>query len=216
MKNITPQNSLLLFPYNGNAREAFDCLDHTYTFLGFIDDLTLKQGNIREGVTIYSRSALNLFPEAKLLAVPGSPTTFRQRREIIESLNIPFSRYATVIHPSAKIAPSAKIGLNTLIMAGVVITADVTIGNHVCILPNTVIHHDSIIEDSVLIGAGVIVAGHVRIRENCYIGSGSTIINNIEIGPKALVGMSSNVLKTVPAEVTVFGNPARISRSNGK
>jgi len=208
------KESLLLFPYNGNAREALDCLDDSYSVLGFIDDLSEKQGNDNNGRKIFSRSALNRFPKAKLLAVPGSPNTFLKRRKIIESLDISNNRFATVIHPSAKIASTARVGFNTLIMAGVVISSNVIIGNHVCILPNTVIHHDSIIEDWVLIGSGVIAAGCVKVKKNCYIGSGTTIINNIEIGARSLIGLGSNVIKTIPGGVTVFGNPATIHKKS--
>jgi sugar O-acyltransferase (sialic acid O-acetyltransferase NeuD family) len=209
-----PCESLLVFPYNGNARESLDCLGNQYTFIGFIDDLPEKQGRDSLGREIYSREVMDRFPKAKILAVPGSPESFLKRQALIESLNISPGRFAQVIHPSANISSSAKIGFNTLIMAGVVITSNVIIGNHVCVLPNTVIHHDTVIEDWTLLGAGLVIAGGVIIHENCYIGSGSTIINNIEIGARTLVGLGSNVIKSLPSGVTAVGNPARVFKPN--
>ena len=173
---------LLIFPYNGNAREAVDCISNNYEFIGFIDDNKDKQGIEENGIEVFSRDIISKYPEIKILAVPGSPSSYLSRQGIINSLKIPENRFVKIIHPKASISSSSKIGFNTLIMAGVVITSKVIIGNHVCILPNTVIHHDGMIEDFCLIGAGVIIAGNSRIHKDCYIGSGTNIINIIEIG----------------------------------
>ena len=118
-------------------------------------------------------------------------------------------RFATVIHPSARISPLARIGRNVLIMAGVVVTSNAIIGDHVCILPNTVIHHDVVVGDWTLIGSNVSIAGHVRLGRNCYLGSGSRIIDGVEIGERTLIGLGSNVIADVRCDVTVVGNPAR-------
>lgn len=200
---------LLVFPYNGNGREALDCLDR-HRFIGFIDDTRGKQGRDNMGNEVFSRDAISRFKDAEILAVPGSPDSFFLRKKIIEDLNVETHRFATIIHPSARISPSAKIGFNTLIMAGVVITSEVTIGNHVCILPNTVIQHDTVIRDWTLIGGGVVIAGNVVVGENCYIGSGSNIINSVEIGKGTLIGLGSNVLHSLSCEVKAVWNPARV------
>lgn len=200
---------LLIFPYNGNGLEALDCLGNTFNFLGFVDDTKEKQGVNKFGHKVFDRTAFSKFPNAKVLAVPGSPLSYLFRDEIINSLNINQDRYATVIHPDASISKNAKIGYNCLIYAGVVITSNAELGNHICILPNTIVHHDVSIDDYTLIGSSVCIAGGTRIGKNCYIGSGSNIINSIEISDKVLVGLGSNVLKNVPANSKIAGNPAK-------
>jgi sugar O-acyltransferase (sialic acid O-acetyltransferase NeuD family) len=201
---------LLIFPFNGNALETVDCLGSNFELIGFIDDTKEKQNKTKFGIPIYERDVIQRYPEAKILAVPGSPTSYLQRKKIIESLTIPEKRFATVIHPAASISKMAKVGYNVLIMAGVVITSNAIIGDHVCILPNTVIHHDTIVGDLNLIGSNVSIAGSVNIGDNCYIGSGSRIINNIMIGKNSLLGLGSNVIRTVPENTKVAGNPAKI------
>jgi sugar O-acyltransferase (sialic acid O-acetyltransferase NeuD family) len=201
---------LLIFPYNGNGLEALSCLGENFNFLGFLDDTPDKQGKQPLGFTVYSRSAINDFKNAKFLAIPGSPTSYLTRDKTIESLGIDESRFATVIHPSAEISPYSLIGYNTLIMAGVVLTSNCIIGNHVCILPNTVIHHDSEIKNYTLVGSNVTVAGNSSVGESCYVGSGSSIINGITIGNKTLIGMGSNVIRSIAENKKAAGNPARI------
>lgn len=200
---------LLIFPFNGNALEAMDCIEGQYELLGFIDDTPEKQGPTKWGYTVYDRSALEKYKDAKVLAVPGSPLSYKKRSEHIASLKIGKERMATVVHPKASIGKHVKLGDNCLIMAGVVITSNAVVGDHVCILPNTVIHHDARIGDYTLIGCNVAIAGGTTVERNCYIGSGTNIINGISIGEYTLIGLGSNVLKSVAANGKVAGNPAR-------
>ena len=200
---------LLIFPCNGNGVEALDCLVQPNRLIGFVDDSAGKQGTEVHGYPVFGREALSRFPDAQLLAVPGSPTSYRFRRQLIESLNLPADRFARVVHPRASVSSLARVGRNVLIMAGVVITSNAVIGDHVCILPNTVIHHDVIVGAWSLIGSGVTIAGGVAIGENCYVGSGSSIIHGVKLGDRVLVGLGSNVIRSIPADVKVAGNPAR-------
>lgn len=202
--------NLLIFPFNGNGLEALNCLGTEFNFLGFIDDTPEKQGLHPLGFEVFSREALKKHPAALVLAVPGSPTSYSIRKKLIDDLEITEERFATVIHPNASVSPFAKIGKNTLLMAGVVLTSNCIIGNHVCILPNSVVHHDSVVGDYTLIGSNVTVAGNTSIENNCYIGSGTSIINGISIGENTLVGMGTNVIKTIPKHSKIVGNPARI------
>lgn len=203
-------DKLFIFPFNGNGIEALNCIDNQFEILGFIDDSLEKQGENKFGYRVYNREILNKYPDAKLLAVPGSPTSFKNRSNIIFKLITKKSQLTTLIDPKASISSYAKIGKNVLIMSGVVITANSIIGDHVCILPNTVIHHDSNIGDYTLIGSNVTIAGNTSIGENCYIGSGSSIINGINVGNKCLIGIGSNVIKNVNKNSKVVGNPAKL------
>jgi len=201
--------SLLIFPYNGNGIEAVDCLGESYQLVGFVDDTPEKQGTGVSGYPVFSRAALAEFPDSAVLAVPGSPTSYRTRRTVVEGLRISEDRFARVIHPSARVSPMAVLGRNVLIMAGVVITSNAVIGSHVCVLLNTVIHHDAAIGDWSLVGSNVTITGHVRVGENCYVGSGCSIINGVQVGGGALLGLDSTVIRDVPAGAKVVGSPGR-------
>jgi sugar O-acyltransferase (sialic acid O-acetyltransferase NeuD family) len=201
---------LLIFPYNGNGLEAIDCLGTEFNFVGFIDDTPEKQGISPFGFEVFSREILSKYPSALILAVPGSPSSYSIRKKIIDDLEISHERFATVIHPKASVSPFAKVGKNTLVMSGVVLTSNCIIGDHVCILPNTVIHHDSTIGNYTLIGSNVTIAGNTSIENNCYIGSGTSVINGISIGEHSLIGMGTNVIKSIPKYSKTVGNPARI------
>ena len=208
MVTRTPQ-PLLIFPCNGNAIEALDCLGSAFQLIGFVDDSPEKIGREVHGHKVFTRAAFGDWPTALVLAVPGSPASFRLRRASIEGLGIAPARFARVVHPGAHVSPLAVLGHNLLVMAGAVITSNAVIGNHVCVLPNSVIHHDVTVGDWSLIGSNVTIAGHTRLGDNCYIGSGSSLMNGLEIGAGALVGMGSTVIRPVAAGAVVAGSPAR-------
>lgn len=200
---------LLIFPCNGNGIEALDCLGDDFRPFGFVDDSPSKQGTNVAGLDVHARDAFDRWPTALVLAAPGSPTSYRMRRSIIEGLQLSSSRFARVVHPTARISPFAAIGHNVLIMAGVVVTSNAVIGDHVCILPNTVIHHDTRIGAWTLVGSNVTIAGDTSVGENCYVASGSSVMHGLTIGDGALIGLGSNVIRNVASGGRVAGNPAR-------
>lgn len=215
------RKKLLLFPFSGNAREAASVVEainrqqETWQLLGFIDDNPEKHGLCFGAYPVLGgREHLQRYPDAFVLAVPGRPETFRQRQALIASLELAPERFATLIHPSAAIGIGCTVGANTLLMANIVLTADVAVGRSVVILPNTVIGHDSRLGDYCLVGAGVSVSGGVTVGENCYLGSGARIIQEATIGARALVGLGAVVIKNVAAGSVVAGNPARIIRES--
>ena len=201
---------LLIFPFNGNGIEALDCLQGQYEFIGFVDDTPEKQGKNSLGFEVFDRSAFAKFPNAKVLAVPGSPASYTVRDKIIFDLGLSLDRFAQVIHPKAAVSSRAQLGKNILLMAGVWVSANASIGNHVCVLPNTAIHHDSQVGDYTLVGSNVTIAGYTKVGKSCYIGSGTSIINNIEVGDCTLIGMGTNVIKSVSSNAKVVGNPAKL------
>jgi sugar O-acyltransferase (sialic acid O-acetyltransferase NeuD family) len=200
---------LLIFPFNGNALEALDCLGGAFRLVAFIDDTPAKQAAGTPWAPVLGRDALQRFPQAQVLAIPGSPTSYPARRSVIDALGVPRERFATVVHPAARVSPLATLGRNVLLMAGAVVTSNAVIGDHVCVLPNTVIHHDARVGDWTLIGSNVTVAGGVEIGENCYVGSGTSLMNGLKIGARTLVGLGSNVIRDCPPDSKVAGNPAR-------
>ena len=116
---------------------------------------------------------------------------------------------ANIIHPSATISPSAKLGNGLIIKPHALVSTDSFIGDNVSIEENAIIGHDSVVGDHAQISANVVVAGGCSIGEATYIGLSVPIKQGIKIGANSIVGMGSVVLRDIPDNVIAMGNPAR-------
>lgn len=91
----------------------------------------------------------------------------------------------------------------------------VRIGDNVWIAPNVGIYaagHPLDVEDRI---GGEEYAFPVTIGDNVWIGGGVTIIGGVTIGKNAVVSAGSVVIRDVPPDTLVAGNPARVIRKLG-
>jgi len=131
----------------------------------------------------------------------------------VESLNIPVSRLATLIHPSAIIPKGfCKIGSGVLMAPLSQLSPDTTIEDNCILLPNSFVGHDSTLKKFAHIATNSVIGGNVEIGRACHIGSNATIREKIKIGDFSLVGAGSVVLHDVEPNSTVVGNPAKLLR----
>lgn len=207
---------LILFPFGGNAKEAVSAVRalnvtcEQWNLLGFVDDNpNTWDKSLLDFPVLGGRDVFAKYPKANVLAVPGRASNFLQRPKLIAALELDKSRFATLVHPTARIGPNVHLGHNTLLMEGVTATANVTIGNHCVVLPNTVLSHDCSIGDYTMIGSNVSISGSVGVGRCCYLGSGSKLIEEIEIGEETLIGLGSVVLRSTEPSSVLVGNPAK-------
>jgi sugar O-acyltransferase (sialic acid O-acetyltransferase NeuD family) len=184
-----------------------------WQLLGFLDDDEELWGRSVSGTRVLGGiDALADLPTARVVLCTGQPANFRSKQRIAERLGLEPERYATLVHPSAVLPESCRVGHGTVVLAGCVATTDVEIGAHVGAMPQAVFTHDDRLEDFVTVGAGVRVAGMVHVGEGAYLGSGCVIRESLTIGPWALVGMGAVVTRDVPGGEVWAGSPARFLR----
>jgi UDP-2-acetamido-3-amino-2,3-dideoxy-glucuronate N-acetyltransferase len=122
------------------------------------------------------------------------------------------------------ILPKAQIGARCNICANVFIENDVIIGNDVTIKNGVTLLDGIRLEDNVFIGPNVSFTNdrlprskkfpdqflQTVIKAGASIGANATILPGITIGENAMVGAGTVVVKSVPPNCTVVGNPSRI------
>lgn len=117
--------------------------------------------------------------------------------------------FKSVIHSTAIISPSAKLGEGIQIMAGSVIQTRTSIADNTIVNTGALIDHDCQIGAHIHIAPGVNISGAVQIQNGTHIGTGTTIIQGIDIGENCLIGAGAVVVKNLKNNVKAFGVPAK-------
>jgi sugar O-acyltransferase (sialic acid O-acetyltransferase NeuD family) len=107
-----------------------------------------------------------------------------------------------------------QLGEGAILCPFVTLTSNIRIGKHFHANLYSYVEHDCVIGDYVTFAPGVKCNGHVVVEDYAYIGTGAVIKQGrpgqpLVIGRGAVVGMGAVVTKSVPAGMTVVGNPAR-------
>jgi sugar O-acyltransferase (sialic acid O-acetyltransferase NeuD family) len=217
--SLASEGDLVVVGAGGFGREtveairALNACGASWQLLGYLDDNPMLRGKQVDGTLVLGglTEAKNM-ADAFFVVCTGRPDNYASRPRVVDRLGLPPDRYATIVHPAATVSSSSRIGPGSVLLANVVLTAAVTIGSHVAIMPNATITHDDIIDDFVTIASGVGLGGHVCIGQGAYVGAGALIREGRSVGKRAMVGMGSVVLADVPAGQVWTGIPARYLR----
>jgi sugar O-acyltransferase (sialic acid O-acetyltransferase NeuD family) len=204
---------LLLVGAGGLAREVLAAvrLGDQWEPVGVLDDRPSLVDSEVDGVPVLGASALvHDHPNVKVVVCVANAHRAAGRRTVVRRLGLPSDRFATVVHPHASLAPGVELGVGTVLLAGVVITAPQRIGAHVLAMPQVLLTHDDEVADFVTMAGRVALAGGVRVGEAAYLGSGALVREGVHIGAEAVIGMGAVVLNDVPRGQTWVGLPARV------
>lgn len=118
-------------------------------------------------------------------------------------------KFISLIHERAEISKNVLIGDGCIICPQSRISCDVSLGDFVTIQPYVFVGHDAKINDWCHVNTNVSISGFVTLSEGVTIHTSAVLVPKILIGENSIVGAGSVALNDVPANATVFGNPAR-------
>ena len=210
---MTPK-PLLILGTRTLAEEVLDLVTEVeeYEVTGFVEnmDRSLCEKPI-EGLPVHWVDDIARLA-ATHLAVCALGTTKRARfTDQVAALGF---RFATVIHPSARISRRSTVGQGSIVSAGVIVATRTTIGEHVLVNRGALIGHHTSIGNHVSVMPGANIAGSCSIGARCYIGMGAIVVDHTVVGEGCLVAAGAVVTKDLPPAVQAVGVPARIIREN--
>lgn len=188
--------------------EAINQKENKYEFVGFIDR-NQSDNTINGYSVIGTDETVNQInhPLSVVIAV-GEPWL---KQKIREKYNNPLIDFPTIIHPASIIGDINRIhiGKGCIICAGCIITTDITIHDFVTLNLMCTVGHDSVISNYSSFMPSVNISGEVTIGNGVYVGTGAKIINQVVIGENTIVGAGAVVAKSLPANCTAVGIPAK-------
>ncbi len=182
----------------------------------FIDDWRGGQGlRVGDAPVISFEEWAAAWRDLPCIVAVGDPG---DRRRLAERISAGGGNFARLYEAPDMAISGVVIGAGTgVAMPSSINAPNITIGDHVQIMPMCSVGHDVQIEDFVTICPGCVISGYVTIETGVFLGAGSTVVNGtarrpLVIGAGAKVSAGSVVTKSVPAGTAVAGNPARSLR----
>ena len=183
--------------------------DTNHSIVGFFDD-TKSKGEILEGYPILgkiddveSQFEQNCF-KSLLIGIGYKHLAFN--KVIFNRFSqIPF---ATFIHSSVIIDPTAEIKSGAVIFPGCLIDKNVIVGSNALLNVHCTISHDTIIGAHSFLSPRVAIAGFCTLGEQCLVGINSTIVDNINIVSETRIGAGAVVTRSISEGGLYVGVPA--------
>jgi acetyltransferase EpsM len=117
--------------------------------------------------------------------------------------------WATLVHGTAWVAPSAVLAPGAAVLASAVVNAGAGVGAHAVVNSGAILEHDAVLGEFAQLAPGAIVGGGAVVEDGAYVGLGALVRDHVTVGRGSIVGMGAAAVADVPANVVVIGIPAR-------
>lgn len=133
-----------------------------------------------------------------------------RRRSFIEQVAAMGIRFATLVHPSARVSRTSVVGEGSVVSANVVVAAHTRVGSHVILNRGALVGHHAAIGDYATISPGANIGGSSTIGEGTFVGMGAIIVDHIRVGEECFVCAGALVARAMPAGFRADVSRARL------
>jgi sugar O-acyltransferase (sialic acid O-acetyltransferase NeuD family) len=147
-------------------------------------------------------------PEERFLLAVGLPDV---KRALVARLVARGARFATLVHPSAVVAPTARIGEGVVLCPFSTVSDGVVLGDFAMLNFYASAGHDARIGRYATLSPYATVNGFAELGEEVFLGSHATVTSRRKIGDGARVSANVAVHADVPARTLVYGPPSKHS-----
>jgi UDP-perosamine 4-acetyltransferase len=213
------REKIFLIGAGGHGNVVLDLLRllPQYEVVGLLDENTALHGKVVAGVPVLGAPATEL----GLLLAGGVRRTHiafwntakgLERWRLYQKLVDMGFQLPPLVHPSAVVASTARLGDGTCVLAGAVVNANALVGESCILNTRCVVEHDCSLGTNVHIAPGAVLGGGVRTGNDCLVGLNATVLPRVRLGKYVRVGAGAVVTRDVRDGLTVSGVPARTHR----
>lgn len=132
----------------------------------------------------------------------------KQRRVLCERLGGKPS-WATIVHPTAYVATNANLGQGCLIGPFSFVGANAVIQDHVVLNTYASVGHDSLVGEYGVLSPYAVINGNVTLGAEVFFGTHATVIPGLTVGARSSLSAGAVVVRDVPPDSFMIGNPAK-------
>lgn len=182
-------------------------------FAGFIDDRPELQGSTVLGFAVCGDGhwLQNEASRQRVAVALGIGDNFSRQR-VAQACLAWGAELLTVVHPTAAISASARLGPGAVVMAQAAINPEAKIGGGGIVNTGASVDHDAEVGEFAHVGPKAAMGGASRLGMLSFLGIGAVIIHCAAVGAHSIVGAGAVVVRDIPDGVVAIGVPARIHR----
>ena len=210
---------IIILGAGGMGRETFEVVEDTfgkdsnYRVKGFLSDVL----NVLDGFTGYppllgTIKDYEIQPNDRFVLAIGNVAG---RRKVAEDILARGGEFLTLIHPTAKIFRTAKIGRGVIIYPFAYVGADAKVGDFCFINLWAGCGHDVILGKFSEQAPYSALSGGVHTGEECFFGVHSVVAPKTKIGNRVVISQGSVTQKDQPDDVLILGVPGKTLRKIG-
>ena len=208
---------LAVYGTGGSGREvheiasAMDPAHERWERIVFVDDVTDARELYGSEVMPFEDLASRLGPqEVEFVIAVGEPSS---RELLFDRVDGRGYGFATIVHPSAFVSPSARLGRGVFVKMQSIVSTEAVLEDNVFVQSDAIIGHDVRVGRHTQVSAYTHVAGHASVGERCYLGVRASVREECQMGDDVVLAMGAVVMeKRVPSRVLAVGNPAKYVR----
>jgi sugar O-acyltransferase (sialic acid O-acetyltransferase NeuD family) len=187
------------------AKDSFS--KYQYKIKGFLDDDLRVLDNYSMDIRVISNIDSYVIEEQdRFLIAIGNVD---MKKNIITKLKVKNAQFLTLIHPTAIVVNTAKIGEGIIICPFVTISDNVQLGNFAMLNIYSSCGHDAKVGNYCILSPYATLNGFVILEDEVFLGTHTTVIPYKKVGYKSKISANSVVMRDVPAHKMVFGVPGK-------
>jgi sugar O-acyltransferase (sialic acid O-acetyltransferase NeuD family) len=133
----------------------------------------------------------------------------RVRRQVTEGLLARGGRFLTLVHPTAVVAASARLGTGVVICPQAIVSVNTRLGDYAVLNYHTSLGHDASVGDFSVLSPYATLGGSAAVGADVFMGLHATVGPRISVGDRVVISANSCALSAVPADSLVYGVPGR-------
>ena len=174
-------------------------------FIGYLDDgHAPMRGTGHDLPQLGTIGSYHAEDSHRLVMAVSAPADKRQLAERFGAV-----RFVSLVHPTAWVSASARIGQGVIIALNTDISANATVGDFATVNGYSSVGHDALLGDFATLSGYVDLTGYTEIGRETFVGSGARLLPKVKVGDRCKVGAGAIVVRSVGNDVTLFAAPAR-------